>query len=332
MSDSRTMASAAPLAGHELFHTGDLDEAREQVSRIFCEHRLELIAGRGSLDARQNAARLRDVGLSYLSYGGEVRITPGELDTFFLVQIPLRGCAEISQGRVEIHSTPACASVLSATEPIDMRWHADNPQMIVRIDRGALEDHLAAMTGEPLEDAPRFALGMELATPGARSWLRLVALLREELEQQGPMVQNPSTAARLEELLIRGLLLGQPSNYSSRLEVEIAPPRPRLVRDAVEEMRARISEPLTVAELARSMGVSVRVLQSGFRRHLGTTPSSYLRDLRLERAHEDLLAASPLDGTTVTDVCMRWGFAHRGRFSASYRRRYGVSPGETLRQ
>ncbi|MHB1468962.1 MAG: AraC family transcriptional regulator [Solirubrobacteraceae bacterium] len=332
MSDSRTIASTVPLAGHELFHTSDLDEAREQVSRIFCPHRLELVAGHGALDARQNAARLRDVGLSYLSYGGEVRITPGELETFFLVQIPMHGCARIAQGRVEILSTPARASVLSATEPIDMLWHADNPQMIVRISRSAIEGQLAAMIGEPPGRAPRFALGMELASPSARSWLRLVGLLREEIEQTGPLIRDPATAAGLEELLIRALLLAQPSNYSSRLRVEVPPACSRVVRNAVEQMHARLSSPPTVTELARGAGVSVRALQSGFRRQLGVTPSTYLRDLRLEHAHHDLLSASPADGTTVTDVCLRWGFAHHGRFAESYRRRYGVSPAQTLRQ
>jgi transcriptional regulator GlxA family with amidase domain len=33
----------------------------------------------------------------------------------------------------------------------------------------------------------------------------------------------------------------------------------------------------------------------------------------------------------VTDVALRWGFAHFGRFSGAYRARYGLSPRDTLR-
>jgi len=322
----------APLADHELFHTADLDEAREAVGRIFCPHRLELIGGHGGLDAMQNAARLDDVGLSYLSYGGEVWITPGELETFFLVQIPLRGSAEISQGPFSIVSTPARASVLSATESIDMRWSADNPQLIVRVERAALEHHLAALTGQQVERPLRFALGMELAEPAVRAWLRLVSLMRGELEHDGALVHHPATTAAFEELLMTGLLVAQPSNYASDLQVQIQAACPRIVRRAVELMHARLSDPPTMAELARDTGVSARSLQSGFRRHLGMTPSTYLRDLRLERAHQDLLTASPADRASVTEISLQWGFAHHGRFAASYRQRYGVSPSQTLHE
>lgn len=37
------------------------------------------------------------------------------------------------------------------------------------------------------------------------------------------------------------------------------------------------------------------------------------------------------DSTTVTDVAVRWGFTHTGRFASSFRRKYGVLPSEVLR-
>jgi AraC-like DNA-binding protein len=42
--------------------------------------------------------------------------------------------------------------------------------------------------------------------------------------------------------------------------------------------------------------------------------------------------ADPGDGTTVTEVALRFGFAHTGRFAAAYRRRYGQAPSATLRR
>ena len=35
--------------------------------------------------------------------------------------------------------------------------------------------------------------------------------------------------------------------------------------------------------------------------------------------------------TSVTDVALRWGMTHTGRFAAAYRRKYGVAPSATLR-
>ena len=61
------------------------------------------------------------------------------------------------------------------------------------------------------------------------------------------------------------------------------------------------------------------------------TPTAYLRRVRLARAHDDLLAAEPGDGTTVTAVAARWGYARPHRFAAAYRQVYGRAPGEVLR-
>ena len=54
-----------------------------------------------------------------------------------------------------------------------------------------------------------------------------------------------------------------------------------------------------------------------------------LRDMRLERAWEDL--SNPGADTRVTDVATGLGFFHLGRFSEHYRRKFGCSPVETLR-
>jgi AraC-like DNA-binding protein len=57
---------------------------------------------------------------------------------------------------------------------------------------------------------------------------------------------------------------------------------------------------------------------------------AHLREVRLARVREDLLAADPAR-VTVTAVAARWGFPHQGRFAAAYRDRYGQAPSATLR-
>ncbi|MEV6492897.1 helix-turn-helix domain-containing protein, partial [Actinoplanes sp. NPDC051633] len=70
---------------------------------------------------------------------------------------------------------------------------------------------------------------------------------------------------------------------------------------------------------------------AGFRRHLGDTPMAYLQQVRLQRAHDDLVAADP-NTDTVSAIAHRWGFAHLGRFALSYRARYQETPSQTLRK
>ena len=67
-----------------------------------------------------------------------------------------------------------------------------------------------------------------------------------------------------------------------------------------------------------------------FRRHLGTTPTQYMRRVRLHYAHQDLMTGDRVHNT-VAAIAAKWGFAHTGRFAVQYRQTYGRSPHSTLR-
>jgi len=329
VSESGPHFGSEPLAGHRLFRTNDLDEAREQVARLFCPHRLELCGRDAQLDTVQNAARLRHVSLHYLDYGADVRITPGQLETFFLIQMPLWGSAEIACGNECIVSTPVRPSVPSPTEHLDMRWKAGTPQLIVRIDRSALERALWKMLGY-LGSAPlRFELGLDLDPKGSTTWRRAVRLLREEVEGDGALFVRESAARELENLVMTAILVGHRSNYSDLLGAPCSPAPRRVVSKAVELCESQSDLPMDVAELAAASGTSVRSLQEAFRRDLQTTPMSFIREVRLRRARGDLVSAAP-GSITVSEVAANRGFTNLGRFSHLYRARYGELPHETL--
>jgi transcriptional regulator GlxA family with amidase domain len=54
----------------------------------------------------------------------------------------------------------------------------------------------------------------------------------------------------------------------------------------------------------------------------------FLREQRLLRVHREL--SEPCDSTTVTDVALKWGFCHLGRFSWYYSDQFGEKPSDTL--
>ncbi|MEU6313639.1 AraC family transcriptional regulator [Streptomyces sp. NPDC047014] len=101
------------------------------------------------------------------------------------------------------------------------------------------------------------------------------------------------------------------------------------VRRAIGFIEAHPATDIGLVEMAAAAGVTPRALQYAFRRHLGTTPTAYLRRVRLAQAHADLVAGDP-ERETVTAVAHRWGFHHQGRFAAAYRAAYGVLPRHTL--
>jgi len=105
---------------------------------------------------------------------------------------------------------------------------------------------------------------------------------------------------------------------------------PRGVRRALDAMHANVERDWSVTELAGVAGVSSRTLQRQFRIFLGKAPRAALRDIRFDSARRELLRGLP--DAKVTDVALRNGLAHCGRFSVEYRRRYGETPSQTLKR
>lgn len=103
------------------------------------------------------------------------------------------------------------------------------------------------------------------------------------------------------------------------------------VRRAAAFIDEHACEDVAAADIAAAAHVTIRAVQLAFRRHLGTTPMAYLRRVRLEHAHRQLLAADPAR-ESVAAISYRWGFASPGRFAAYYREAYGTLPSHTLRR
>ena len=98
----------------------------------------------------------------------------------------------------------------------------------------------------------------------------------------------------------------------------------------VEEfLIAHLSEPVSRADLAEIAGVSIRSLSRGFAQRHGVGPMKFLRKRRLEASYRELLG-SDRHSTTVTDVALRCGFNHLGKYAIEYRQVFGEHPSETL--
>ena len=109
--------------------------------------------------------------------------------------------------------------------------------------------------------------------------------------------------------------------------MEIAPGR---VRRAEEYMRAFYHEPISIADLAAIGHCSESALFQAFKDVRGFTPMQFLQEIRLEGARWRLQNPDPT--TSVTSVVNDCGFRQPGRFSVSYRKRFGERPSDTLRK
>ncbi|MCA7000743.1 helix-turn-helix domain-containing protein [Dickeya solani] len=100
----------------------------------------------------------------------------------------------------------------------------------------------------------------------------------------------------------------------------------RIVDRAQEYMLTHCDNPPSILELCKHAGASRRKLQYCFQETLGINPVSYLRVLRLNGVHRELLRGA----SSVQDVAYSWGFWHLSRFANDYRQLFGEPPSATL--
>jgi AraC-like DNA-binding protein len=324
---------AMRLGGFARVTTCDVDEAAEQVGRIFCPHGLQPLDTRGiGFSARHNCAAFNGFSINYVAYGGAVEIDPGCLERFFLVQVPLTGSAKIRSGGREFETSPASrASLLSPTVPTKMVW-SGCAQMILLLDRRMVEQRAAALAGRATGEV-EFDPAIDLETADARSLCAKLSELMQLAERLGPGGAMSATAsADWRETLLDQVLNRQRHGLSESMRTFSgrAERLPRSLRFARDYLEASACQPLDLAQLASTAGIGIRALQLGFRRHFGVSISQMLLDIRLANLHAQLCRAR--GDASITDIAFDLGFTHLSRMAGAYRAKFGELPSATLRR
>ncbi|WP_316196092.1 MULTISPECIES: AraC family transcriptional regulator [unclassified Bradyrhizobium] len=313
--------------------TTSVDEAAEQIGRIFCPHRLQpAVRTAQHFCAVHNCAPFDGFSINYVAYGSVVTIDPGYLERFFLIQLPLSGTARIHAGSREVASCPGlAASLLSPTVPTRMLWE-DCEQLILLVDRRVLEQRAAALSGKAVQPVV-FDPSIDVSK-GAGSML---AARMHELaglaERIGPDRELSAVAAAdRREALLELLLIHRSHDlsdairrFSGRSEA-----LPRGLQRARDFLHAHAAEPLDLVRLAEIAGIGIRALQCGFRRHFGSSISEMLQDLRLAQLNARLMNAPP--EAHIIDIAFDLGFSHLGRMAGAYKAKFGETPSATRRR
>jgi len=89
-------------------------------------------------------------------------------------------------------------------------------------------------------------------------------------------------------------------------------------------LRARLSEPLRIADLAAHCGFGMRRFHQLFNEAFGETPHRYLQRLRLDTSIT--LLADPR--RSLTDIALEVGFGDQSAYTHAFTRRFGIAPGQ----
>jgi AraC-like DNA-binding protein len=309
--------------------TADIDEARSFCRAMYyAPLKMQPLGRAAGFDFSGDVVQLGPITLGEVSCGADMQLTSGDLETAYHVLAPLCGVMQSRHRDAVVAASPRRATLYRPVGDIELAWPGDCRLLSVKIDRAALEQEIAVALGRHSAPPPLGA-SFDVTSGSGRSWASLVRLLYAELRNPDSLVRQPQMARRWWQLVLSGLALTVEHPYCDDLAGPTAL-RPRPVKRTLDAMHAAPGHPFTAPELAGIAGVGTRVLQEAFRRHVGMPPMTYLRELRLAGAHDELSKADPWQ-VNVSEVAVRWGFAHLGRFAGAYRARYGVSPSQTLR-
>ncbi|MBB5079112.1 AraC family transcriptional regulator [Nonomuraea endophytica] len=236
---------------------------------------------------------------------------PAAADLHLILPVGGRAAMETrTGGRWNRHTwAPGRLELGVPDQPLLRRYRGDGPlrSVQVHIPRGTVERTAEQLGGRP-PDYPGMAASVTAGDPLIEEAVRAVGAAGDI----GDLYAESVAAFLSVHLLTR----------HSR-ETERPPAREDTrVRAAIALMRDRLAEPLTLADIADEVYLSVFHLVRVFRAATGETPHRYLARLRIEKARR-LLRES---GLTVAEIAPLCGFAGPGALSTAFLRHTGMRP------
>jgi AraC-like DNA-binding protein len=312
---------------HRIVRTHDMDAATAflQTKGYYID-----VARRDAtqLDMCINCAVLPGLSVGYLQNGiPAVMRSLSELVEYQII-LPLHEPMEVSVSGQRVDCGPERAVVSSPQQDYRASASGIGARLRICMTERAVREHLSTLLGEVPIEPLQFAPAMELTSGFGKSFARHVLAATEDFELTNSISASQATITSFEQFIIGELLLYHPHNYSGALDRVERSISPRDVKRAIDYIHAHFDEPLTISSIATTAGVAGRTLFKHFRDAHGISPMGFVRDLRFEKARQELLNGR--GEKSVTEIATRCGFNHFGRFAVEYRLRFGESPSQTL--
>jgi AraC-like DNA-binding protein len=319
---------SAPLGAAAARRTQAVDEAEMWLGSVYRPNHLDLRQDRGAFDMRLSVVRLGALTGGRLSFGRGLRIKTGEARNFH-INVTMRGRASSRTGNYDALSTRPGESVVFQPGTVgEIVLSNDCEQLPLMVPRYIIEAELERLIDRDVVN--RLDFDFEIPRHGSRiqPWHRALSLLQMELDRPTGLYDGPA-GLHVQGLVVDGLLLGHRHNFSDQLDSRGPVGSAAAIRKVIDLIEAKPGDPWTVVGLASRVHISVRALQEGFAREMGVPPITYVRDVRLRHARQQLRSDAQ-EPRTVREVATSLGFFHMGRFAAMYRDTFGELPSETL--
>lgn len=177
-------------------------------------------------------------------------------------------------------------------------------------------DFLEQFAGlQPVSDQIFIVDRDRLTCPGGASAAHLAAFLVERHLGKAPATKS------LHIMMINGAEVGETPQPSPTLDFNTSDP---FVRKALLLVQQSLDSPLSVAQIAKHLGITKRRLERHFESALGNSPQAAFMEMRLS------LARHMVENTnkSLATVAVECGFSDSAHFSRRFRQRFAVTPSE----
>ncbi|MHB2166195.1 AraC family transcriptional regulator [Alsobacter sp. R-9] len=244
-----------------------------------------------------------------------------------VVFFPMAGRCIVATGRETHECAARRGGSFTVSQPASFTAENGYSEFVIRFDAGALSTMLKRLdVDQPLQRLLSLA-AMRTDLPGFDRLKWMAADVFNSTEEAG----SPRFLALHHRMQEDGLLLHTANVLAGVMRNDIHPRgiSPLPLRAAMEFIRERLSDELTVDMIATAAGVSIRQLQHLFRQEHACSPTDFVRNARLDLARQ-LLTLRKV--ASVTEAASDSGFGHLGKFAAYYAARFGETPSQTLRR
>jgi AraC-like DNA-binding protein len=222
--------------------------------------------------------------------------------------------------------------VLCFTEGTELQFrNAPNTSwQVLLIDRLELQQASTVLLGRPV-DIPDIGTIKIRAQEAVSRLTTTVGAALSFLENQTSGVLMGAAAAGLTEGLVNAFVrsVAPHEKFSHNTRESFAGHRYGALRRAEQFLRDTMDSPFSSRGLCNAARMSERTVEMLFKEAYGMSPRTWSRIARLNAARQDLIKGDT-DEVRVSEVAVRWGFYHFGRFSAYYRHLFGETPSATI--
>ena len=278
--------------------------------------------------ANVELARQGRLGLFWMN-ASAFRVTKEPPHEFLSLTIPLGTPFTIHSGSRHYDYDQRSAFLLPQEQYFDLQSDEKHSVLVMNVFDDKLHEKTRRLLGLENEQQIHYKPRLNLLDANMSSVLRGLASTVRELAQAGLDIPASEILSReREDTLITHLMLAAQDGVERRDQSIKKLSVNRLV-EVEEYLAANIDSPVERWKLAEIADTSIRNLSRCFLQRYGMGPMAFLKQRRLDMCYMELLGARSGE-VAVTDIALKYGFNHLGRFAFDFSHAFGEPPSKTL--